>query len=123
MATAATEVSAFLTRNRHRLDGVVRDTSRATENVAEATAEIRRQPWRLLYRPDPEECSTLGVLDAVREYNIATSRLQRAFEELLVLSEGPPEVKTLTQQALKEAKGALKRYRETEAALWAELKR
>ena len=117
-----TEVRTLLTRNRHRVDGTVRDLSAAAQNVAAATGEIRRQPWRLLYRPDAEECSTLGILDSVREYNIATSRLEQAVEELHVLHNGPPEVQALTTEALKEAQAALKRYRETEAALWAELK-
>jgi ABC-type transporter Mla subunit MlaD len=123
LADAVSEARSFLTRNRHRLDGTVRDVAEAADNISEATAEIRRQPWRLLYRPDAEECSTLSILDAVREYNIATANLQRSLEELLVIKEGPPEMRALAEKAVGTAEAALGQYRKAEAALWAELRR
>jgi ABC-type transporter Mla subunit MlaD len=122
LASASTEIRSFLTRNRHRMDGTVRDVADAAGNVSEATGEIRRQPWRLLYRPSREECSTLGILDSVREYNLATATLERAFQELLVLKD-QPELHVFSEKARKDAEAALARYREVESALWAELTR
>jgi len=117
------EVLSFLKRNRQRLDDTVRQAAETADNIAGATGEIRRQPWRLLYRPDPEECSTLAVLDAVREFNLAAARLQRAVREAAVLRQGPPEMRTLSEEIMSQVTRALGRYREAEEALWAELTR
>lgn len=72
------EVRGIVSGNRGKLEMIVnrlRDTS-TTLNLA--ASEIRRSPWRLLYKPTGEQRESLDLYDAARRFAEGASSLQDA---------------------------------------------
>jgi ABC-type transporter Mla subunit MlaD len=59
---------SVLVGNRSRIDGMVVSAKAASDNLKAATAEIRRSPWRLLYKPARGEMANLNLYDAARQF-------------------------------------------------------
>ncbi len=49
------------------------------------SVEVRRAPWRLLYRPDKDELESDNIYDAARSFAMAASELDSTSESLRVL--------------------------------------
>lgn len=61
----------------------------ASDQLTATLGEVRRSPWRLLYRPDTRELNFELLYDSARTYAAAVSDLRTASETLHVLSTGP----------------------------------
>jgi len=59
----------------------------ASDQLAAMMAEVRRSPWRLLYRPDKRELDFELLYDSTRSYAAAVSDLRNASESLNALRE------------------------------------
>lgn len=81
----------------NRVDGLVQEQTPnirkglanarlATDQLRMALSEVRRSPWRLLYRPDMREVEFEILYDAARTYAAATSDLRDAAESLEVVA-------------------------------------
>ncbi len=87
-----------------------------------ATIEVRRSPWRLLYRPSTDVLAHEQLYEATRTFMMATSDLRSAsdgLQELLKtrpdLLDGDPELKGRLQTSLIDAVG---RYEEAQRRLY-----
>jgi hypothetical protein len=79
--------------------------------------EIRRNPWRLLYRPGAKETRTEILYDAARAYAAAVSDLRAASEALQAASvRADPDSENISR-LLAELQAAFSRFEETERAL------
>lgn len=54
--------------NKSKLDSMIASLKTTGDNLKAATAEVRRSPWRLLYKPAPNEMGNLNLYDAAREF-------------------------------------------------------
>ena len=68
--------------NRSRIDRTIANVRQASESFKLATAEIRRSPWRLLYRPDKSESEQLDLYDAARRFAEGANELSAAAADL-----------------------------------------
>jgi ABC-type transporter Mla subunit MlaD len=66
---------AIVVGNRSKFDNMVASLKTAGDNLKAATAEIRRSPWRLLYKPAPNEMANLNLYDAARQFAEGASDL------------------------------------------------
>ena len=57
-----------ITGNRGKIDSMIASLKTTGDNLKNATAEIRRSPWRLLYKPGPNEMANLNLYDAARQF-------------------------------------------------------
>ncbi len=57
-----------LVGNRGKLDGIIAALKNTSDNLKGASVEIRRSPWRLLYKPAPGEVDNLTLFDAARQF-------------------------------------------------------
>jgi ABC-type transporter Mla subunit MlaD len=64
----AAGAEAVVVGNRTKLDTMIASLKTTGDNLKAATAEIRRSPWRLLYKPAPNEMGNLNLYDAAREF-------------------------------------------------------
>ena len=91
----------------------------ASDQLRETLLEVRRSPWRLLYRPDTRELEYELLYDAARSYAGAVSDLRAAGESLRALSAGGEDADAArdgTVEALtRRLEGAFERYEEAEA--------
>jgi hypothetical protein len=59
---------SVLVGNRSRIDSMVASLKTTGDNLKAASSEIRRSPWRLLYKPNKGEMANLNLYDAARQF-------------------------------------------------------
>ncbi len=68
--------------NHESLESMVDNLKETSEYLRAASREIRRNPWKLLYRPSSEEVKQVVVADAARSFSDAAGKLDTAFAPL-----------------------------------------
>jgi hypothetical protein len=104
--------------NRTKIDDMIASLKSAGDNLKFATAEIRRSPWRLLYKPKPGEVANLNIYDSARQFaegandlNDAAAALRDALQKPNVSQD---EVKKLLDRLDKTFNG----FQQVEQTLW-----
>jgi ABC-type transporter Mla subunit MlaD len=54
--------------NKGKFETMISALKATSDNLKNATAEVRRSPWRLLYKPNPGEMANLNLYDATRQF-------------------------------------------------------
>jgi ABC-type transporter Mla subunit MlaD len=117
---------AMIDENDGLIGKAVANFTETSAHLKAAAKEIYRNPWRLLYKPSPEEVAQMSVLDAARAFSEAASQLDSATLRLkgLIEAEGgalPTDDPQLI--AIREdLQHTVGQFREAEAALWNQLK-
>lgn len=118
-------VSKAVAENRPGIDAIIEETRSAVANAANLTADVRRRPWRLLYKPSKDETEGLDLYDAAWAYNLGAAALQRSLEVLSERMGSDPQgdrSPEAVQTACKQVEESLRRHREAEEAFWGRLK-
>ncbi|MGH9361592.1 MAG: MlaD family protein [Thermoanaerobaculia bacterium] len=122
---AAASVGGTIEDNRPGIDAVVEGARASIANAANITSDIRRRPWRLLYRPSRGEAESLDLYDAAWAYNLGAADLERSLKELTAHLEkrraGAGGEEALRTAYLK-VEESLRRHLEAEEAFWKRLK-
>lgn len=118
LGSLAGEAGQILTREGPTIERTLANARLASDQLRLATIEIRRNPWRLLARPDTKELREELFYDAARVYASAAGDLRDAGASLeAVLARGgeaeDEELRSLTE----ELKSAMARYKQAEAGL------
>ncbi len=86
----------------------------ASDQLRLASGEIRRTPWRLLYRPTEKDLEFELLYDAARAYADAVSDLRDASETLDAISTSNPAVSNELVRVSDEIADAFTRYNSAE---------
>lgn len=89
----------------------------ASDQLRDTLLEVRRSPWRLLYRPDTRELEYELLYDSARSYAGAVSDLRAASEALEALTAREDAPAGAFDELLTVIDVALSRYQDAEAAL------
>jgi ABC-type transporter Mla subunit MlaD len=87
----------------------------ASDQLATMMGEVRRSPWRLLYRPDTRELEFELLYDSARTYAAAVSDLRSAAETLQTVSVTNPD-HAGAAELVQELDRSFDRYKEAESA-------
>jgi ABC-type transporter Mla subunit MlaD len=119
------EVKQILVINRGNIDAMLDDMAALSANLSATSKEIRRNPWRLFYKPDDKKMNSINIYDAARSFDDGATRLQIAVTKLQSIMELAPtdpaaakEIKKVHENLLE----AFKKFQKVEDALWKELK-
>ena len=108
--------------NESKLQGIIDNLKLTGENLKATSAEVRRSPWRLLYKPAPNEVANLNLYDSARQFADGANNLNDAASTLRdALKTGrasPAEIKGLVDR-LEQSFG---KFQEVEGKLWSEVK-
>ena len=111
--------------NRERMDDTLANIASMSANLDAAAKEIRRNPWRLLHRPDEKELQRNNVYDTARAFVEGARELNDAAARLRALRDDRPEgVRTDDPELAKirdHLKASFEKFRSVEDALWKEL--
>lgn len=109
-------------RNESKLDGIIAGLKTTSDNLEAASAEIRRSPWRLLYKPAPNEVANLNIYDSARQFAEGANDLNDAANALRdALKTGgatPEQVQAMVDRLEK----SFANFRQVEGKLWSEVK-
>ncbi len=111
--------------NEPRFNRLLANAKEASDHLKSAAKDLRRNPWRLLHRPQPEEQKQLTILDAAREFSEAAGRLDDSAAQLraLLASEDgtiatdDPELVAIRAQLLE----TFDKFHAAEQSLWKQL--
>ena len=105
------------------LERAIANAQLVTAQLKLAAIEIRRSPWRLLYKPDDKELETDNLYDAARSFALAAGTLDAAAESLRAVT-GQPEVEADEIDRMVEHLAELfERFESAERQFWQALER
>jgi len=116
---------AAVSVNRENIDEIIDNMGQVAANLKSASKEIRRNPWRLLYRPKADEERSRNIHDAARSFSNGASQLDQALAKLKGLAAahpkgipaGDPELKKIADKI----KETFDKFTDAEKSLWKEL--
>lgn len=119
------QLRQILIANRGNIDDMLDNMAAISANLSATSTEIRRNPWRLFYKPDDRKMNSINIYDAARSFDDGATRLQVAVTKLQAVMELSPadpatvkEVKEVRTNLLE----AFKKFQKVEDALWKELR-
>jgi phospholipid/cholesterol/gamma-HCH transport system substrate-binding protein len=119
---ATASIRSLLTDNRSKLQAMVDNLKTTSDNLKGASADVWRSPWRLLYKPTPDEIGNLNLYDSTREFAEGAAKLSDAAGALRDASHDPAVDRAHMQQLLDQLNKAFARFNEVEQKLWTQVK-
>lgn len=108
--------------NRGKLDSMIASLKTTGDNLKAASSEIRRSPWRLLYKPGKGEMANLNLYDSARQFADGANNLSDAAaalrDALTHKSADPEEIQKLIDKLDK----SFASFNDVENKLWSEVK-
>ncbi|HEY8746671.1 MAG TPA: MlaD family protein [Tepidisphaeraceae bacterium] len=104
--------------NRGKLDGMVASLKTTSDNLKEASIEIRHSPWRLLYKPTPAESTNLNLYDSAREFAQGAANLSDASTALRDMLKDPQTDRAQIQKLVENLDITFKNFNQVERKLW-----
>ena len=115
----------IVTVNRENIDEIIDNMGQVSANLKSASKEIRRNPWRLLYRPKKDELRSQNIHDAARAFSSGASQLDQALAKLKGLAaanpKGIPAASPQLKKISEQIKTTFDKFTDAEKALWKEL--
>jgi ABC-type transporter Mla subunit MlaD len=124
--TASEEVKEILVLNREGLDETLDNLRQVSVHLKATSKDVRRNPWKLLHRPDKDEVREQQVYDAARAFLAGAEQLDQAVGKLRALRKLQDEQVQADDPQVEKIRNHLKRsfekFTEVERALWEKLK-
>ncbi len=119
---ATASARSILVNNRSKIDNMVASLKTAGDNLKFATAEIRRSPWRLLYKPGPGEMENLNLYDSARQFAEGANSMSDAAEALRDALKDPKTDDKRVQQLVDQLDKSFQNFSQVERELWKQVK-
>jgi phospholipid/cholesterol/gamma-HCH transport system substrate-binding protein len=116
------DVRSIIARNRTRIDELVASVKEAGDNLKFATAEIRRSPWRLLYKPRPGEVANSTLFDAARDFAEGANDMSDAATALRDALKDPKADPKEIQKLMNQLDDSFGKFTKVEDELWKRVK-
>jgi phospholipid/cholesterol/gamma-HCH transport system substrate-binding protein len=108
--------------NEGKLNGVIAGLKTTGDNLKAASAEIRRSPWRLLYKPAPNEVANLNVYDSARQFAEGANELNDAAGSLRDAIKTGAATPQEVQEMVNRLEKSFAKFHDVEGRLWQEVK-
>ena len=118
----STTLRQIIVDNRSKFDGMIGSIKTTSDNLKVASIEIRRSPWRLLYKPSPGESANLNLYDSAREFADGAGSLSDAASALRDMLRDPQADRGQIQRLVNELDASFNRFHQVENKLWATAK-
>lgn len=120
LGEAGEKATALVSDNRENIRKIVESLKQTTQ-IAKTTVEmVKRQPWRLLYKPPPSKLETANLYDSAFAFNAGAAEVNEAAATLmLLLSRQDVRVDAAqVQQVIQRLDASLAKYEEAEKEFW-----
>jgi len=115
-------VRSVITDNRSKLDSMVAGLKTTSDNLKNASAEIRRSPWRLLYKPGPDEVANLNIYDSARQFADGANAMSDAAEALRDSLKDPNADPRDIKKLVEKLDESFAHFQDVEKKLWTEVR-
>lgn len=113
---------SVLVQNQSKLDHMISSLKVTSDNLKGASAEIRRSPWRLLYKPQPGEMANMNLFDSAREFAEGANDMNDAASALRDALKNPNADKAQVQKLIDQLDHSFGKFTEVEQQLWKQVK-
>ena len=122
LRSASASLRSILADNRSRLDGIILSLKATSDNLKDATTEIRHSPWRLLYQPKPGEVANLNTYDSVRQFAEGADSLDDAAGALRDALKDPNADPTQVKRLMQHLNDSFASFQQVQDKLWNDIK-
>ncbi len=110
-----------VTLNRANIDEIIDNFTRVSANLRTTSADLRRNPWKLMHKPTPGETHSQNIAEAARSFSEGAEQLDQTIAKLRALPEDvrsdDPQLQAIRQQI----QDTFSNFSVAEQALWKEL--
>lgn len=118
----SSSAKSILVANRGKIDGMINSLKGTSDNLKNASAEIRRSPWRLLYKPDAQQASNLDLFDAARQFAQGANDLNDAAQALRDAARDKQTDPERVRKLVDRLDDSFKKFGDVEKRLWTSVK-
>lgn len=114
------QVRDMVTYNKPGVDEMLDNFVLTSANLKATSAEVRRNPWRLLYKPSEDEQVKANIFDAARAFSSGAAELDQAVTKLRMVepnSIDPAELKEISAHL----QATFEKFTKAEQGLWRQL--
>lgn len=115
-------VRSVILSNRGKIDSMLASLKETGDNLKFGSAEIRRSPWRLLYKPGAGEMANLNLYDSARQFAEGAGDLNDAATSLRDALKDPDVTPEDVQKLIERLDKSFSHFNEVEATLWEKVK-
>jgi ABC-type transporter Mla subunit MlaD len=119
--TSAT-IRELVARNSGRIESIIVSSRASAENLRLATSEIRRSPWRLLYKPSKDEMLNQDLFNATREFAEGAAQLADVATTLQGLRDSGTATEAEINTVLQQLEESFKQFKNVEKRLYDEVR-
>ena len=124
-AKVSEQVKQVLFLNRDNIDTMIDNMTHVSANLKATSKEIRRNPWRLIYKPDEKQIHSQNIYDAARAFSDGAEQLDRAIAKMNGLVKASPDGILADDPQLQKVQAQLEEafgnFNKAEQSLWKEL--
>ena len=113
---------SVISGNRGRLESIVTSLKATSDNLKATSIEVRRSPWRLLYKPEPGEMANLNLYDTARQFAEGAGSLSDAAAALRDAMSDPNADKAQIEKLIKHLDESFQSFHQAENKLWIAVK-
>lgn len=114
-------VRQVINQNRGKLEAMISSLKTTGDNLKNASAEVRRSPWRLLYKPGPGEMANLNLYDSARQFADGANELSTAAVALRDALSDPDIDPALVQKLVEKLDTTFANFDDVEKQLWSQV--
>lgn len=115
------ETRVAITGQRPVIERTLANLQLASGQLKLTMIELRRSPWRLLYRPDKAEIANDNLYDAARSFALGASALDSAAASLRVVADQPGGDEARVKAILVYLDALFARFKEAEQEFWSRM--
>lgn len=115
-------VRGILNNNRSRIEAMIASLKTTGDNLKGASAEIRRSPWRLLYKPSGSDLANLNLFDSAREFADGANDLSDAATALRDALKNPAVDEAQLSSLVEKLDQTFEKFNKVEAKLWEQVR-
>jgi ABC-type transporter Mla subunit MlaD len=113
---------SILLSNRGKIEGIITALKATSDNLKGASMEIRQSPWRLLYKPSPDEMANLNLFDSTREFADGAENLNDAATALRDAAQDKQTDPATLHKLMQRLDDSFANFKEVENKLWTAVK-
>ena len=119
---ATAEARSLLIRNRSKFDSIIDAFHETSTTLEAASDEVRRSPWRLLYRPSKDEMGNLNLYDSARLFARAAGQLNDAAGAVRDATKDPSVNREQLNAVMNDLAATFAKYQQVEKTFWDSVK-
>jgi len=117
------DVRRLVDVNRDTIDRIIRNFNEMSVNLKIVSRDVRRAPWKLLYKPDEQEVQVQAVIDSTGSFVAGAERLDELalrLKSLLLIpdTDRTPAHKDHIEAMIQQLESSFAEFKKVEEGLW-----